>query len=189
MSKAQKIGKLIGQHGFSLIEVIFITFFGGVLSSLLLVNLNGSRNNIVIVERSAAALVGDIRQAQNLAIAGKTSGGGAVCGFGLHYVNTTSYALYAGSTSVGTTCAGVNRNFDVSIDSILSTKNLIETNVEIKSWISGDLFFESPDPKTFINNSNAVGQTMLITLGFKNTACPTNCKTITISTGGRIDLP
>lgn len=181
-------GSLNPIQGFTLVEMIFVVFFVGLLSGLFLININGARNNIVIVERSAAALVGDIRQAQNLAVAGKTSGGAPVCGFGLRYIGPTSYTIYAGSAPVGTACTSVSRNFD-GADSVLLTKNIIEPNVEIKSWITGDLFFESPDPKTFINNSNSNGQTLLITLGFKNTACPTSCKTITVSTSGRIDLP
>ena len=64
------------------------------------------------------------------------------------------------------------------------------TNFQLSAAFS-DIFFEPPDPKTYINNVSTISPlvTTDINIVLKGQACTAqNCTTVTISTAGTIDI-
>lgn len=172
-------------EGFTLIELLILVAFVGIFSTILIIDLRGSSTSASVLERAALAVIADIRKSQSQALAGLTFQGSAVCGYGVHYVDQTSYLLYAGG---GAICGSTNRNYQSGQDLVVQTVKLIESNVELKASFA-DIFFEPPDPKTFLNNSSSpTNPPITISIGFKNMACPTYCKTISVFPSGKIDL-
>ena len=171
--------------GFTLIEVVVYAALMGIFSTVILLNLMGAQTNSSVLERASAAIISDFRRAQNLTIAGLNFQGSSVCGYGIHYLSPDSYLLYAGG---GSTCSSANRNYQNGQDLDMQTIKITESNVKFKASFN-DIFFEPPDPKTYLNNNASLsGAPIVITVGFENQNCPTGCKTITIFPSGKIDF-
>lgn len=149
--------------GFSLLEVIVVLFVMSVLSGILVANFRASATTKTARHQSALVFVSDVRVAQSRASSGTNFNGVSVCGFGIHYVDSTTYLLYAGAES---TCSTANRNFEVT-DAVIQTKKLTNTNMEFAGSFS-DIFFEPPDPLTYINNSPALANSTLVSIRVAN---------------------
>lgn len=173
------------QDGFSLVEVIVYAALVALFSVVLLFNMQGAQTNSSVLERASAGVISGFRRAQLMTISGLTFQSNAVCGYGVHYLSPDSYLIYAGGEAV---CGTANRNYQSGNDFDIQTIKILESNVKFKSSFD-DVFFEPPDPKTFINNSFALSASPLpISLGFENQNCPSGCKTINIFPSGKIDL-
>lgn len=171
--------------GFTLIEVVLYTTLIGMFSTILLLNLRGAQTNRVVLERASSAVISDFRRAQNFAISGSTFQGNPVCGYGIHYLGPDRYLLYAGGENI---CATANRNYQDGTDFNVQTVKIIESNVKFKSSFQ-DVFFEPPDPKTFLNNSFSLSAApLLISIGFEGQNCPFGCKIIFVYPSGKIDF-
>ncbi len=171
--------------GFTLVEVVIYSVLLSLFSTIILLNLRSAQTNNSVLERGAAAVISDLRRAQNLAIAGLTFQGQSVCGYGFHYLSPDSYLIYAGGEA---TCSSANRNYQIGIDLSVQTIKIVEGNVKFKSSFN-DVFFEPPDPKTYLNNRFSLSEApIIITVGFENQNCPSGCKTITIFPSGKIDF-
>lgn len=171
--------------GFTLIEVLLYAILMGTFSTIILFNLRGSQSNISVVDRASAAIISDFRRVQNYAIAGLTFQGSSVCGYGIHYLAPDSYLIYAGG---GATCSSSNRNYQNGQDFNVQTVKINESSVKFKASFN-DVFFEPPDPKTYLNNSFSLSDPpLVITMGFENQNCPTGCRTIHIYPSGKIDF-
>ncbi|MBI2057702.1 MAG: prepilin-type N-terminal cleavage/methylation domain-containing protein [Candidatus Yanofskybacteria bacterium] len=171
--------------GFTLIEVLVVTLLVGVFSTILLINLRGFSTNPVILERAALGVISDIRRAQALSIAGVSFQGTSVCGYGIHYLTGGTYLIYAGGES---TCGTANRNYQSVQDFSYQQIKFKEDNIEFRSSFD-DVFFEPPDPKTYIDNQFSLSSSPLtITVKFKGYNCPSYCKTISVYPSGKIDL-
>ena len=171
--------------GFTLIEVLVYAFLVGLFSVILLLNLRGAQTNASVLERASLGVISDFRKAQNLTLSGLTFQGNTVCGYGIHYLDPSSYLIYAGGE---VTCGSADRNYQGSSDFNVQTVKITESNVKFKASFS-DVFFEPPDPKTFINNSFSLSAPALaISIGFENMNCPAGCRTINVFPSGRIDL-
>lgn len=174
------------ERGFTLVELVILIAFVGIFSSVLVFNLRQSATNTAVLERAALNVISDIRKSQSLAVSELTTAQGAsVCGYGIHYLNSDSYLIYAGGEGV---CGTANRNYQSGQDLDTQTAKIIEKSIEFKSSFN-DVFFEPPDPKTYINNSfSLTNPALTISIGFKGLTCPVNCKTISVFPSGKIDL-
>ncbi len=172
-------------EGFTLVEVIVYASMVGIISVFLLLNLRGAQTNASVLERASAGVISDFRRVQVMSISGLTFQGNAVCGYGIHYLAPDSYLIYAGGEAI---CGTANRNYQEGGDFNVQTVKITESNVKFKASFN-DVFFEPPDPKTFINNSfNLSASPLPISIGFENQVCPAGCRTINVFPSGKIDL-
>ena len=170
--------------------VFSITAFVAVL-----VGRNFSRNQLDF-QKIYGLIVSDVRRAQSLAIASTRYNNVFRCGYGIHYENTTTYSLYTGPNASLVNCDTDNSRlgFGNSGETRLSDysfKTIPDLNAEFKNSFP-DVFFKPPDPKTFINDQNILGNgagtVAAITIGKIGVACPSNCKTICVYSSGSIEL-
>lgn len=169
--------------GFTLVEVVVYAVLMGVFSVVIVLNLRESQTSLAL-ERVSAVIISDFRRAQSLAILGLTFQGNAVCGYGIHQMGLDYYQIYAGG---GTTCSSSNRNYQSGNDFVVQTIRIVDSNVRFRTFFN-DIFFEPPDPKTYLNNSFSLSASPLVILvGLKGKSCPSGCKTITVFPSGKID--
>jgi prepilin-type N-terminal cleavage/methylation domain-containing protein len=177
--------------GFTLVEVLVATAIIAILSVALLFNFGNTARNRTARSQVASVVVSDIRRAQSMALSGARFGGNAVCGYGIHYVNHTSYLLYAGANEGLPRCQDANHNYQTGVDSLVENRALINSNMEFRSSFS-DIFFEPPDPKTYINNSASLTDppATIVIQRTGQTACgiPQTCAQIDVYTSGQINL-
>ena len=175
--------------GFSLVEVLVATAIIAVLSSALLFNFGTSAKNKTARLQTASVVTSDIRRVQYMALSGARFGGNTVCGYGIHYLSSNSYQIYAKAIPVAGCSAVPTRNYQTG-DLVVEVKKLVNKNMEFRSSFS-DIFFESPDPKTYINNSASLTDPpMAITIQRVGQAScgGQTCTKIEIYTSGRINL-
>ena len=176
--------------GFTLVEVLVVTAIIATLSVALFFNFGTTARNRTARIQVASVVVSDIRRAQSMALAGTRFNGNVFCGYGIHYVSNTSYLLYAGSNEGLPQCQSANHNYQAGIDSVVQTQKLINQNMEFRSSFS-DIFFESPDPKTYINNSALLTDpqtTITIQLVGQQNCGGQSCTKIEVYTSGQINL-
>lgn len=174
--------------GFTLIEVLVVAAITGFISTFLVINFQRTR---IDLNEIASIFIEQIRVAQTRANSslryndGQGAGLAIRCGYGIHYETTTSYSIYVGPNAATTTCSTQNRNLDADDFKLLPITKLSSTKVEFKSSFN-DIFFEPPNPTTFINNSSA-STAITITIGKVGGICPQDCKNINVSTSGKIE--
>ena len=174
--------------GFTLIEVAVVAVITGVITSFMLLNFQRSRIDLTL---STNEFIGNLRaaQARALASARYDSGSGPKirCGYGIRYINSTSYSTYAGPDASSVDCTTLNRNYDVATDTIIMTRVFTDIRIEFKSSFN-DIFFEPPDPKTYINNDSSLAlPPMTISIGKIGGTCPSDCRNIYVYTSGKIE--
>lgn len=171
----------MNQRGFTLIEVLVVASITVIISGLLIVNFSRSRvdlNQVVIMVTDA------IREAQASALSGSLIQGTYRCGYGIHF-DENGYTIYAGPDSSAVDCAEEDRDLGPG-DSVVRTALLPNTALEIVIPVP-DIFFEPPDPTTYIGNSNDIGVEASIIIRRKGQRCPgPDCRTITVTTAGSI---
>lgn len=171
--------------GFSLVEVLVVAAITGTISAFMIINFQRTR---VDLNESGSVFIADLRATQSKALASTKydSGSGLKirCGYGIHYIDLTSYSIYAGPDATSSNCKTLNRNLD-GTDTTVSTKNFTNEKVEFKA-VFNDIFWEPPHPYTYLNNSSA-SASIIITIGKKGGICPQDCKTINVSTSGKIE--
>jgi len=173
--------------GFTLVEVLVVAAITGFISVFMLINFQRSRIDLTLTTNE---MIGSLRVVQNKASASARYDSGAGqkirCGYGIHYISPSSYALYTGPDASLVDCSTLNRNYD-GADTIISTKVFTESRVEFKSSFN-DIFFEPPDPKTYLNNNSSLAlPPQAITIGKIGGVCPADCKTIYVYTSGKIE--
>lgn len=173
------------KKGFTLIEVVVVATITAIISTFMLLSFQRTRLDL---SESSNTVIADLRVAQSKALASTKydSGSGSKirCGYGIHYINTTSYSIYVGPDASANDCKSQNRNID-GTDTVVTTKIFSNEKVEFKSSFS-DIFWEPPHPYTYINNSSS-SASVTITIGKKGGVCPGDCKTINVSTSGKIE--
>ena len=165
-------------------EVLMVTFIVGVLSTVILLNYRTGQTGILLT-RAASAFESNIRRAQNLAIASAEFGGSVPCGYGIRYVDSRTYAIYAGGLGGAANCQSSNHNFESGTDSVFDTIKIIESTVILKNAFS-DIFFEPPDPATYINNSKAAGASTTVELCLESDLA--KCRSLIIDFAGKISI-
>ncbi len=178
-------------EGFSLVEILIVAAIIATLSVVLILNFRSSPKGKTGRDQAVAVIVSDFRGAQSKALAASLYQGVTVCGYGIHYVDSTTYLIYAGVLDNGAlTCQASNHNYQAGIDSIVETKKVINSNMVMAASFN-DVFFEPPDPKTYINNNSALNVApVAITIRLNGQAnCVSGpCTVINVYTSGRIDI-
>ena len=170
--------------GFTLIEVLIIMFIVAFLSIAILFNYKTSQNRASLT-RAVSVFESGIRKAQNLATASPDFGGATPCGYGINYRDNRTYRIYAGHLGGAANCQSSNHNYQSGTDSTFEDLKLIEAGVVFRSSFS-DIFFEPPDPATYINNNKSVGISVIIQLCLEKDL--NICRNVTIDTAGRISI-
>jgi prepilin-type N-terminal cleavage/methylation domain-containing protein len=166
--------------GFTLVEVMVVTAITVILSGLLVANFS---RTAVDIKSTAISVQDALREAQSLALSGAYSGGTYRCGYGVHF-ESDGYSIYAGAPADSVVCSGEDRNYNAVADLIVRSVFIANPALEIDAS-DGDVFFEPPDPITYIGGSTA--NTGRINIRKVGAPCPSaDCKVITVSPAGRI---
>ncbi|MBX4189991.1 type II secretion system GspH family protein [Candidatus Parcubacteria bacterium] len=172
-------------RGFTLVEVLIVAGITGFISTFLILNFSRTR---IDLNQSANLFVADIRLAETKATSSNKYNGYSPCGYGIHYISATQYATYVGPNAATVDCSTINRNYQAGEDTIIATRAFLDTKVQFKSSFS-DIFFEPPDPKTYINNNASLAAPELfIDIGTIGGTCPQNCMTVKVITAGRVKV-
>src|SRR3989338_1307333 len=170
--------------GFSLVEMVVTASIIAFLSVSLVINFRRTRKNI---KKTTNLVVATGRDPQSRAVSSTIYAGYNPCGYGLHYISPTQFAVYVGPNAASVDCSGTNRNYQPGEDTLLVTKSIIDKQMEIKNIFS-DIFYEPPDPRTYLNNNSSLNQQPLgIQIGKIGVNCPQNCKTIYVYPSGKIE--
>ena len=164
--------------GFTLVETLVVIAVVSILSIITMANYQGSQKQ-QSVQRAAHQLAGDIRRAQNMAMASVEHEGVIPDGYGIYFNKGNdfdSYILFADDN--GNQTRNGMGDEDVKIIDLPS-------GVEISSPNSANIFFEPPDPTTYINGDSSAGKGIMITLIFSETSYS---KKVTIQTSGQIEI-
>ncbi len=174
----------MNEKGFTLIEILVISFIVGFLSVAILFNYRNGQDQASL-SRVAAAFESDIRKTQNLAVNGADFGGIVPCGYGLYYIDNKTYRIYVGQKVGMQSCQSSNHNYQNGTDSVYQELIIVEPGVIFINSFS-DVFFEPPDPATYINNNKSVGVSVTIQLCLEKDL--NICRNVTIDTAGRISI-
>lgn len=180
--------------GFTLLEVLIVTSITGFITTLLLINFSRTRINF---NEEANIFISKVRIAQTRATSSTSFNGSVRCGYGVRYINNQSYAIYVGESARALDCAIQIKDYnpdpdgDPDSDADVETVNFADTRVEFKT-VFGAIYFEPPDPKTFIIDSDDMvhgepNYGLGITVGKVGGTCPQDCKTINVFTSGKIE--
>lgn len=182
--------------GFTLVEVVIVAGITGFIATFLLINFSRTRINFT---EEANTFKSKLRIAQTKAVSSTRFNNSIRCGYGIRYINNQSYAIYAGENATVLSCATQIKDFNNSTggpntDKDVETVKFVDSRVEFKT-VFRSVYFEAPDPKTFIIDSGGVvhnvnsepGYSLNITVGKIGGSCPQDCKTINISTSGKIE--
>ena len=169
--------------GFTLVETIVVVAVVSILSIVMLASHQGSQKQ-QSVQRAAHQLAGDIRRAQNMAMASVEHEDAIPDGYGIYIEkNDSSYILFADGNG--------NQKWNSEPPDFMVEEINLPSNVEISdiSPAPGNhvsIFFEPPDPITYINGDSSAGTDTTITLIFDGIA--SYCKEVTVKTSGQIEI-
>jgi type II secretory pathway pseudopilin PulG len=175
------------ESGFTLVEMMVVVSITILMTSLMLQNFSRSR---VDLDQMSLNVLGAVREAQTDVQSGSTYTGNYRCGFGITFT-ATGYTIFAGPNAddPATVCSATDR----SNDTIVRQASLANTALELASGDSPaalkTIFFEPPNPTTYINGSSADGLQTLIYIRRIGATCPSvDCRTVIVTTAGRIQL-
>lgn len=179
--------------GFTLIEVVIVAGITGFITTFLLLNFSRTRINFV---EEANIFISKLRIAQIKAVSSTSFNGSIRCGYGVRYINNNSYAIYVGENAKTLSCTAQNKDYNPEsgnpdADANIEIVSFVNSKVEFKT-IFRTIYFEPPDPKTFIIDSggtvhNEPNYSLSITIGKLGGTCPQDCKIINVSTSGKIE--
>ena len=167
--------------GFTLIEILVVMAITVLLTGLLIQSFARARTDLNQITGQVADA---IREAQSSALSGALVRGTYRCGYGIHF-DAGGYTIFAGpdATQPGVNCAA-GRVLGTGT-SVVSTAILTNNTIEIAP--APDIFFEPPNPTTYINGSNAPGIPATIIIRVKGATCPgADCRSINVTTSGLI---
>jgi len=157
------------QKGFTMTELLIVMFIISLLSASVLISYRNNQRSYAL-DQASQQLVSNLRKAQNMAMNKVDIDG--YNSYGIYAViNNNYYIIYADNNG--------DSRYQPS-DRVIETINLLN-NVKINNTL--DVFFKSPDPKTYLNGNLSAGLSRTITLGVNGTS---KTKIITITTAGLI---
>lgn len=171
-------------RGFTLVEVLVVAAITVFITGFLVTNFSRTR---VDLNQTSILVLDAIREAQGLALSGTLTRGAYRCGYGVHFEERI-VRVYAGPDAATVDCASENRSYEAGIDT--SVREVVFSNNALQiRQPTQDVFFEPPNPTTYIGNSNAIGLTEILWLQRSGAACPSaDCRGIEITTAGRIQV-
>ena len=173
--------------GFTLLEVVVVAGITVVITSFLIANFSRSRLDL---NQVALTITDAIREAQSQALSGSLVRGTHRCGYGIHFMSD-SYLIYAGPDTTTVDCASDDRNYNEKEDTVIRTALLENNSLELVLPIP-DIFFEPPDPTTYIGGESGPKMLARIVVQKKGKQggrerCPNpDCRLITVTGGGSI---
>lgn len=183
----------LNRNGFTLVEVLIVASITVFISTFLLLNFSRLRTDFVEETNTFASR---IRIAQTKAISSAKFNNSIRCGYGIRYINTQSYAIYVGENATALTCSSQNKDYNPSgsspdNDADIEIVNFSNSKLEFKTVFRA-IYFEPPDPKTYIVDSggtvhNETGYNLNVNIGKIGGSCPQDCKTLNVSTSGKIE--
>lgn len=170
--------------GFTLLEILVVMFIVSFLSVSVLFNYRSGQEQASLT-RSAAAFESEIRRIQNLAIASADFNGTVPCGYGFYYIDDKTFRIYVGQQGSALNCRLSNHNYQLNTDFIYEELKIIEPGMVFRNSFP-NIFFEPPDPKTYINNDSSIGVSATIQFCLEKDL--NKCRSIIIDTAGRISI-
>lgn len=166
------------QAGFTITELLVVMFIISLIATLSLVNYRSGQRKYVLTQ-TVQRLVSDIRKTQNMALSGFGLAG-TYYGYGVYVDENDSYYIIFGDING-------NAVYEPS-DDIIETISL-PNDINIKSVSPSPdklhVFFEPPQPTTYLNGNNAAGISETIILEIENSSLS---KTVRVSTAGLIQV-
>jgi len=174
-------------RGFSLVEMSVVSAIVILLSATLFQTFKTEAQKTRTLDRATALITADLRKAQSLAASSIDFND--ICGYGIHYVNSTTYLIYRGSDQDLTDCRTTDHNYVPADGDVIYQNNIkmIQTSVSFLDSFD-DIFFEPPDPRVYVNDKSFPDEPTStdITFCIDETS---DCRIITVENGGRIETP
>jgi len=170
------------RKGFTLIEALVVIFIISLLAISILASYKNSNKKYILLQANQK-IISDLRKVQNMAINGTEIEGycstvDACFGYGIMFdlTSPSSYILFADGNGNETYNAGegfetVNLPSTVIIQSIFPSPK-------------AHVFFEAPDPITYVNGDSGASASAEIVIQIQGTALT---KTINVNTAGLIE--
>ena len=186
-------GFLSSRAGFTLVEITIVAAITGIITTFLILNFSRVRINFA---EEASTLSSKLRIAQTKAISSSKFNNSIRCGYGVRYINNRSYAIYVGESATAFDCSTQNKDYNPvggnpDNDADIEVVSFSNSNLELKTVFRA-VYFEPPDPKTFIIDSsgtvhNEPNYNLDINIGKIGGTCPQDCKILNVSTSGKIE--
>ena len=164
--------------GFTIIELTVVTSIIVIVTAFLVTDFSRSK---IDLNEAALTSLDAVREAQTDAQSGIIFKGKYRCGYGIHF-DTTSYTIYAGPDAKSVNCLVQDRNYNPGVDEVVRQETL--KNIKLTYTPSVDVFFEPPNPTTYLGGSSAAGVSTLIPICLNGT----DCQKIYVSTSGQNEL-
>lgn len=184
------------KNGFTLLEVVIVAGITGFITTFLLLNFSRTRINFA---EQTNTFIAKLRIAQTKAVSSTRFNNSIRCGYGVRYINSQSYAIYVGESASAFDCGTINKDYDPvggdpDTDADVEIVNFADERIEFKTVFRA-VYFEPPDPKTFIIDSGGTihnvndepSYSLGIIVGKIGGTCPQDCKTVNVSTSGKIE--
>lgn len=173
--------------GFTLIEVLVVASITVMITGFLILNFSRSR---VDLNQTALTVIDAVREAQLQALSGSLVRGTYRCGYGIHF-DATGYLIYAGADTGDplVDCTTQNRNFVPDANHPIIRQALLTNNTIEIALPAPDIFFEPPNPTTYIGGSSAPGASTTVIIRRKGANCSSSsadCRRIYVTTSGQI---
>lgn len=173
------------KRGFTIIELMVVMGILAMLSTMLLLNFRSSGTSVSAQNQAASAVASDIRRMQSLSLAGSLYNTSVVCGYGVHYLDATSYRLFARTLVTGSSCVSGATLYQAA-DKTIEDRKIVNSRMSFSAPFA-DVYFEVPYGKTYTNGNGSLVQAPL-TIGVIVTGQAAPIVTIKIYTSGKIDV-
>lgn len=178
--------KIANHRGFTLIEVLVVASLTVMMAVILIRNFSNRKFDF---DRIANNVEADIRLAQTYALASKQLGGAFRCGYGITWVNSTAYNIYAGGDSSANNCTP---SFTFSSPGTTPIAKTVLMHPEVQILQFQDSFYLPPDPRLYIgaSSSGAISPNLITLKKTSALDCsnPNDCRYICIYPPGRVEI-
>lgn len=138
-------------RGFTLIEIAIVITLVTIFTSIFVISGNLKENKEQKAFQSAVdVFLASCREVQTNAMNSKKHNGAIYCGWGIHYVDDDSYAIYVESGNGGScSVAGLWRFYQPASDFIVKEVELENSNLAQFDGVFPDIYFEAPNPNVY----------------------------------------